>query len=515
MVLSRRVLDAYNAAVKRQGDNAEGATRKALRVWFSENPDASIAETREFCIALMRETGTVFGGAAGDAAYALYDEIARAAGIDGADEDYAYEPDPEYVDKTARYQVEKLKDGDRDGFADAIADAARYFAERGANDTMVALAAMHAKKHGGMVRFARVPTGATTCPYCIMLASRGFVYGDETKALNANHRHCDCRIIPGKPGMTVEGYDPDAYYEMWKHPERYEGAQTVDVSEFHEEAEDETELVQHVLKIIEGSGDLVSEHARSNELAKELSRLERMMSKAENGSRLRSLKKEHDELRKELNSLQASLTKAHAALAEAIRKVVSLKRKLGVQKGKTVDDYLNMQCSPIVRKTVEQALRFVPTDWLEALSTANVAVRTVAGVGVRSEYDSDDNTIYIGRDEDKLGVVHELIHALEEHPPSFFDACQEFFERKTQGKPAPVLLSELTGVDSYDEDEYAYDMGDNCIDKYAFKEYLDETGSYTGFEVATVGVECLYRKPWVFLKDSDHLLFVLRLLGKV
>ena len=71
------------------------------------------------------------------------------------------------------------------------------------------------------VRFARVPTGATTCPYCLMLASRGFVYHSELKALNANHRYCDCRIVEGFDGMQVEGYDPDLYYDMWKNPEKY------------------------------------------------------------------------------------------------------------------------------------------------------------------------------------------------------------------------------------------------------------------------------------------------------
>ena len=221
MKLSRKALDAYNYAVKRQGDNAENATRRALGVWFEENPGAPIEETREFCVALMQEVGGICGNAAGDAAYALRDIVAEAAGVELPNVDYAYRPDPVYVEKTARYQVGKLDEGDAVGFADAIADASRYFAERGANDTMAALGKADARKLGKKVRFARVPTGATTCPYCLMLASRGFVYGSELKALNANHRHCDCRIVEGFEGMTIEGYDPDLYYDMWRHPEKY------------------------------------------------------------------------------------------------------------------------------------------------------------------------------------------------------------------------------------------------------------------------------------------------------
>lgn len=65
-------------------------------------------------------------------------------------------------------------------------------------------------------RYARVPTGAETCPFCLMLASRGFEYL-SAKSAGADkrghyHANCDCRIVPGFDGMEVEGYDPDALY---------------------------------------------------------------------------------------------------------------------------------------------------------------------------------------------------------------------------------------------------------------------------------------------------------------
>lgn len=222
MRLSRKVLDAYNAAIKKQGDNAENAARKALEAWFEENPDATVAEAREFAVVLMDEVGSFFGNAAGDIAYALRDMTAEAAGVELPTVDYEYSPEAEYVSKAAHYQAGKLVDGDRPGFADGIASSSRYFAERGANDTMAALGAADGKRLGKRVRFARVPTGATNCPYCLMLASRGFVYKSELSALNANHPHCDCRIVEGFDGMQVEGYDPDEYYDRWKHPERYD-----------------------------------------------------------------------------------------------------------------------------------------------------------------------------------------------------------------------------------------------------------------------------------------------------
>lgn len=68
------------------------------------------------------------------------------------------------------------------------------------------------------LRYARVPMGGETCEFCIMLASRGFVY---TSADNAGegthyHTHCRCKIIPGKKGSSVEGYDPNSLYKQWK-----------------------------------------------------------------------------------------------------------------------------------------------------------------------------------------------------------------------------------------------------------------------------------------------------------
>ena len=77
------------------------------------------------------------------------------------------------------------------------------------------------------VRYARVPVGAETCEFCIMLASRGFVYHSERSAgeLNHYHQNCDCKVVPGFPGMEVEGYDPDAYYELWRKSEELKGAE--------------------------------------------------------------------------------------------------------------------------------------------------------------------------------------------------------------------------------------------------------------------------------------------------
>lgn len=65
------------------------------------------------------------------------------------------------------------------------------------------------------VKFARVPAGAKTCAFCMMLASRGFVYVSKQTAgeMMQFHNDCDCQIIAGVE--DVEGYDPESLQDQY------------------------------------------------------------------------------------------------------------------------------------------------------------------------------------------------------------------------------------------------------------------------------------------------------------
>lgn len=206
----------------------------ALREFLAENPGASIEDVRDFSIDLMKAAGDLYGNACSQAALELQDEIALEFGLSMPDlGNWWYEPDEKSILRTAHYQAQKLVDGDVEGFIKEIGDAARYYAERGANSTMAQTARKQAssKRRKGQrsgaethgVAFARVPMGPTTCDFCLMLASRGFVYLSKESAgeFDRYHRHCDCRIIPGAAGTEIEGYDPETYYDMWKNPDQY------------------------------------------------------------------------------------------------------------------------------------------------------------------------------------------------------------------------------------------------------------------------------------------------------
>jgi len=68
-------------------------------------------------------------------------------------------------------------------------------------------------------RWARVPHGQT-CAWCLMLASRGWVYLDAQSAGAARqwHADCDCQIVPawGKKTPKIAGYDPDALHAQYE-----------------------------------------------------------------------------------------------------------------------------------------------------------------------------------------------------------------------------------------------------------------------------------------------------------
>lgn len=65
-------------------------------------------------------------------------------------------------------------------------------------------------------RYARVPTGPSTCAFCLMVASRGAVYASEQTAGGNYHDHCDCVPTPVWGDIDLarlkrdNDYDPDS-----------------------------------------------------------------------------------------------------------------------------------------------------------------------------------------------------------------------------------------------------------------------------------------------------------------
>lgn len=204
--MTRAELRAYAKDIDAIGDEAARQVEALIGAYVELNPDADVAEVREFAIGAVNDVAQVTCDAASQRACEMYDSrvgagapAARMVGTDAA----------EYVGKEAHYQARHLVDGDTAAFAHAMGRFGRDQVHRTANRTVT----WNAGRSKGQVRFARVPTGIETCEFCNMLASRGFVYWSEEKAGKFDRYHSDCRcaVIPGRFGdVEIDGYDPAA-----------------------------------------------------------------------------------------------------------------------------------------------------------------------------------------------------------------------------------------------------------------------------------------------------------------
>lgn len=221
MEITRAQLEAYNAALKQLQREASITVENVLGGFFAQFPDATPQQVRSFSIALLQNIGEMHGNAAAQLAVLFREEIADASGAEIAKFVSQYSPPMDTISKTAHYQARLIDQDNIAGFVRNIATTSDFIVSRAANDTMM-LALAADSKNDLKVKFARVPMGPETCPFCIMLSGRGYVYWSEETAGSNNHfhRNCDCRIVPGydvdgAESASIEGYDPAEYHKQF------------------------------------------------------------------------------------------------------------------------------------------------------------------------------------------------------------------------------------------------------------------------------------------------------------
>lgn len=90
-----------------------------------------------------------------------------------------------------------------------VPSATARLVKKAAADTML----KNAKRDGA--EYAWIPTGADTCPYCIAMASRGWMRGYPEEAEHI-HNNCDCTyMIRFSKDTEVEGYNSDKYLRIY------------------------------------------------------------------------------------------------------------------------------------------------------------------------------------------------------------------------------------------------------------------------------------------------------------
>ena len=221
--IPRAALDYVTEQVNGLSADAQAKVLKVLESieWTPDN----ISECRDLVIQALDAVMPAYTDAAAQSSADFYDasrELAVGERL-GAKAVSGY--DPAATAGAVRAFVRYVLDGRVQTFNDQVLQRIDYEMKRSAGHCMTENAAADPIE----ARYARVPTGAETCAFCTMLASRGFVYRSKRNAGAMNHWHsgCDCRVVCSwdtyasgdsrrrATDIEVEGYDMDTLYDQY------------------------------------------------------------------------------------------------------------------------------------------------------------------------------------------------------------------------------------------------------------------------------------------------------------
>ena len=215
MKIPRSYARRFAVSLASVDERARAKLEKALE-FFDPLSDGAF----DAAVAIMRLHCGASASVASRLAAEFYDGLRASFGIkDGFAAEVAQTWVPAATEGATRaFVAEYVQDGDAEKFVEKCIGRLSAETRKSANKCIE----RNAKRDPKRPKWARVPTGADTCEFCIMLASRGFVYGDEELASHA-HANCDCVCVPSwdKKNPALEGYDPDAYYEQYKQSKFY------------------------------------------------------------------------------------------------------------------------------------------------------------------------------------------------------------------------------------------------------------------------------------------------------
>ena len=202
-----------NRHVRAQRQVSRLARIELERFWRDLPKSLDARATREALEEFLPLLVARYGDAAASVAAEWFERTYRASPV------LASLPPDEQIRASTRWGVGPLFGGDGDQAAfDLLAGVVDQAVRQTAQDSLIESAASHGRG------WARVPVG-DTCAFCLMLASRGYVYGSAESAGQARkfHPYDDCQIVP-EDGDPPEGYDPDELYGRYLDARREAGS---------------------------------------------------------------------------------------------------------------------------------------------------------------------------------------------------------------------------------------------------------------------------------------------------
>ena len=224
-MISREAYEAYTEALDMQYAEASQILSDYIDSFdWMVDYDTAKAQ-RNQVIELAHALIDIYGTNAATLAADFYEQGAMSAGVRVADALIADVPGLDSVATSIRAAASSLWGGRRDvdGFRSKCLASLRRYVKGMADETTI-INARRDGRNGKGIRWARVPRGLETCAYCIMLASRGFVYYSEQSAelFGHNHENCDCDVICDFGDGGLEGYDFKEYLDTYDQNLEYD-----------------------------------------------------------------------------------------------------------------------------------------------------------------------------------------------------------------------------------------------------------------------------------------------------
>ena len=179
-------------------------------VRYYDDPAAQRDALLELVSALAGKYADVDGAAAAE----CYETMRLKWFDDDFEVSVGYDDATRWIREGIRTQAGALWGDDPDKLRRYMMASMERWVKQGGRDTVT----RNVERDPRKPRFARVPQGPT-CGWCVMLASRGWVYSSAEAAgeLRKYHNDCNCEIVPSwdKDKPIVEGYDPDVLYQRY------------------------------------------------------------------------------------------------------------------------------------------------------------------------------------------------------------------------------------------------------------------------------------------------------------
>lgn len=206
-----RIYTEYYRSVKAC---SQAAQRDFMKIWALLDFE-DLETSKMLLLDLLPGMVAKYGDAAAEAAAEMYEAVCLAETGKATTAELAKASEKK-VRNSVYYASSLMAKGEHDRAFGVLRAALDYHVKRPARKTVE----NNARRDGA--RWARVPQGAETCEFCVMLASRGFVYHTEETAGSGHgyHTDCDCLPVPSFNADTVvPDYDPDYYFQLYQQME--------------------------------------------------------------------------------------------------------------------------------------------------------------------------------------------------------------------------------------------------------------------------------------------------------